>query len=51
VDDMGRARVYLDGKSVFDLDGAWADASAGSLALGIERGVLEVKDWETFAPR
>jgi hypothetical protein len=50
VDEMGRARVYLDGKSVFDMDGAWADAGAGSLALGVEKGVVEVREWVSFDP-
>ena len=49
-DEMGRARVYLDGKSVFDVSGAWADASAGSLALGVEKGVVELKEWVSFDP-
>lgn len=51
VNDSGRARVYLDGKSVFDLAGAWADATDGSVGLGIERGMVEVKEWAAFDPR
>lgn len=51
VNDAGRARVYLDGTSVFDLADAWAGAGEGSVALGVERGVLEVREWATFDPR
>ena len=49
--DSGRARVYLDGKSVFDLADAWSDATDGSIALAVERGVVEVREWVTFDPR
>lgn len=49
--DSGRARVYLDGKNVFDLAGAWSDATDGSIALGVERGVVEVREWVAFDPR
>jgi hypothetical protein len=48
VNDAGHVHAYLDGISVFDFAGAWADAGEGSLALGIERGVLEVQEWVTF---
>jgi hypothetical protein len=51
VDESGRARVYLDGTNVFDLPGAWSEAGDGSLALGVERGVLEVREWVAFDPR
>jgi hypothetical protein len=48
VDEAGRARVYLDGTTVFDLPGVWSGAGEGSLGLGVERGVLELKEWVAF---
>ena len=50
VNDAGRVRAWLDGEGLFDLPGAWGDAGAGSLGLAVERGELEVKRWEVFAP-
>ena len=50
VNDGGRVRVWLDGISLFDLPGVWADASDGSLALAVELGVVEVKEWIAFDP-
>lgn len=47
-DDAGRACVYLNGACVFDLEGAWSDAGESSLALGVERGLLEVEAWGVF---
>lgn len=48
--DHGRGRVYLNGLTVFDLPGAWAGAGTGSLALAVEKGVLEVREWVAFEP-
>jgi len=50
VDEGGRARVYLDGRGVFDAPGLWGDATGGSLAIGVERGVVEIKEWVVFEP-
>jgi hypothetical protein len=49
--DGGRARVWLNGVNVFDLPGAWPTDGDGALALGVERGVVEVTEWSTFALR
>ena len=48
VNDGGRARVFLDGLTLFDLPGAWSDAADGTLGLAVERGVVEVKEWTAF---
>jgi len=48
--DGGRARVFLNGVGVFDLPGAWAGAGEGSLAIGVERGVVEIREWSAFEP-
>lgn len=48
VNDGGRARVSLDGVGVFDSAGIWSDAADGSLALGVERGLVEIKEWIAF---
>lgn len=48
--DHGRGRVYLNGTSVFDLPGAWVGEGAGSLALAVEKGLLEVREWVAFDP-
>ncbi len=50
VNDGGRARVFLNGVSLFDLPGVWSGAGEGSLALGVEKGVVEVKEWVAFDP-
>jgi hypothetical protein len=50
VNDGGRARVYLNGVALFDAPGLWSDAAAGSLAIGVELGVVEVKEWVVFDP-
>jgi hypothetical protein len=50
VNEDGRVRVYLDGRGVFDRPGLWSGTAAGSVALGVERGVLEVKEWVAFTP-
>jgi hypothetical protein len=48
VNEAGRARVFLNGATVFDLPGAWGDAAEGTLGLGVERGVVEVREWTAF---
>ena len=48
VNDGGRARVSLDGTGVFDSAGIWSDATEGSLAIGVERGQVEIKEWVAF---
>ncbi len=48
VNQAGRARVYLNGTSVFDLPGAWGEAGPGTLGLAVERGALEVREWVAF---
>jgi len=50
VNDGGRARVWLDGVGVFDVANAWSDGADGALGLGVEKGVIEVKEWVTFEP-
>jgi len=30
--------------------GLWGDATGGSLAIGVERGVVEIKEWVVFEP-
>ena len=34
--------------TVFDLPGVWSGAGQGSLGLGVERGVVELKEWVAF---
>lgn len=48
VNDAGRARAWLDDEPLFDLPGAWSDAGEGSLALAVEKGVVEIERWELF---
>lgn len=50
VNERGRARVWLNGVGVFDSPGLWSDATDGSLALAVERGVVELKEWVAFTP-
>lgn len=49
VADAGRLRVWLDGVAMFDQPAVWP-TRAGRVEVGVEKGVLEVREWVVFAP-